>query len=170
MMHCNEVFMRGRALRSFLILASLLAAGAAQAASSCFTQAEIEAADLRVLQQQFNVAALNCRTADPADPTFAERYNRFIKLFSPQLQDNSEILYHHFGRDGRTLDRWMTRVANEAGQGVYKKSDFCQVAWDRLDHMITLNGEQMQAFAVQTAAAGDLAPPCPLKTPKKQAR
>ena len=126
----------------------------------CFTQVEAEAAHLRALQQQFNVAALNCQTTNPEDPTFTERYNRFIRLFSKELQDNSDTLYRHFGKDGRALDRWMTRVANLAGQSVIRNPDFCQVAWDRLEEVAALAPAQLRKYVVLTEAAGDLAPAC----------
>jgi hypothetical protein len=148
--------------RSF-ISAALLYSSVAVAAPSCFTASEVEAAHLRVLQQQFNVAALNCETADPSDPTFSERYNQFIQRFSNELQNNSEILYHHFGKDRTSLDRWMTRVANDAGQKVITNPTFCQQAWDRLDQMIPLAPAAMETYAVTSAVAGDLAPLCPEK-------
>ena len=154
-------------MRSVVVLVFLLAAGSVAAAPSCFTRPEIDAAHLRVLQQQFNVAALNCQTVDPGAPTFSERYNRFVTLFSDQLQRNSETLRRHFARDQGGLDRWITRIANNAGQAVFMKPDFCQVAWDRLDHVITLDGAQMESYAVETAVARDFAPACPEKPAKK---
>jgi hypothetical protein len=119
---------------------------------------------LRVLQQQFTVAALSCQTSNPSDPTFASRYNRFIERFAPQLQDNSEILYHHFGRGSSDLDRWITRIANDAGQKIITTADFCQVAWNRIDLMITLSPAEMQAYAAKTEVAGDFATLCSEQT------
>ena len=154
-------------LRKVMPVMALLASGTCCAApAACFKPAEVEAANLRVLQQQFNVAALNCQTSDP-HATFATRYNQFIKSFEVQLLKNSEILVRHFGKDG-SLDRWMTRVANDAGQSVYKKSDFCQVAWDRLEEINQLTGEQMVAYAGNISVAAEFAPACP-ETLKKAA-
>jgi hypothetical protein len=158
---------RGSSVRVFSgssILAALLCSSVTVAAPSCFTAPEVEAAHLRVLQQQFNVAALNCQTGDPSDPTFSERYNQFIQRFSNELQNNSEILYHHFGKDRSSLDRWMTRVANDAGQKVITNPTYCQQAWDRLDQMIPLAPAAMESYAVTASVAGDLAPLCPEKT------
>jgi hypothetical protein len=155
-------------LRQHLLLAlCLLPCCAAPAAPSCFTPAEVEAADIRVLQQQLNVAALNCQTGDSADPSFAVRYNSFIKQFAKPLQDNAENLRRHFGADKNGLDRWMTRVANQAGQAVITQPDYCQIAWDRLDAMVPLSTEAMEDFAVRSHVAGDLAPACPEKPKKK---
>ena len=154
-------------MRVSLILAGCLAASGVHAAT-CFTPVEVEAADLRVLQQQFNVAALNCQTSDTS-ATFAERYNIFIKLFSRQLQDNSEILYHHFGKDTRALDRWMTQVANTAGQDVYRNPLFCQIAWDRLEVLDRMTPDKMETFVYGLGVAGEMAPVCrdKTKTPAK---
>lgn len=153
-----------RALSLTSILAALfVSTGVAAAPNACFSPAEIEAAHLRVLQQQFNVAALNCQTLDPADPTFSDRYNQFIQRFAPQLQNNSEILYHHFGKDRSSLDHWMTRVANEAGRKVITNPNYCQQAWERLDAMLPLSPPDMESYAITTAVAADLAPSCPAK-------
>ena len=142
------------------VLAAAILSGAVRAAPRCFTPAEAEAAHLRALQQQFTVAALNCRTSDPSDPTFAAQYNKFIERFAAQMRSNGEILFRHFGKGGRELDRWITRIANDAGHRVISQPDFCQQAWDRLDTMITLSVPEMQAYAVKTEAAGDFAPLC----------
>ncbi len=151
--------MRGFTRAAVLALAGL-SAPAPAAIPACFTPAEAEAAHLRVLQQQFTVAALNCQTSDPNDPTFAARYNQFIRQFSVQLQNNSETLYHHFGRGSRELDRWITRIANDAGQKVITAPEFCQQAWDRLELMDGMTPAEMERYAVRTEAAGDFAPVC----------
>jgi len=154
-------------LRASLILAGCLAASGVHAA--CFTPIEVEAANLRVLQQQFNVAALNCQITEPGTASFAELYNRFISLFSNQLQNNSEVLYHHFGKNSRDLDHWMTQVANNAGQDVYRNPQFCQIAWDRLDVLNRMTTDKMETFVYTSGVAGDMAPSCPeqKKTPAK---
>jgi hypothetical protein len=121
-----------------------------------------------VLQQQFNVAALNCQTDDPKGPGFAERYNQFVHQFTKPLQDNAELLQRHFGADRNGLDRWMTRVANQAGQSVMNQPDFCQVAWDRLERMVALEPAAMAKVAVDSGAAASLAPACPEKIPVKK--
>jgi len=166
MMDCRSWAGDGMFLRRcFLLVTFIVAAWVFPVAAkpTCFTPSEAEAAHLRVLQQQFTVAALSCQTLDPADPSFAARYNRFIELFAPQLQNNSETLYHHFGRGNTELDRWITRIANDAGQRVLNSPNFCQEAWNRLDVMITLAPSEMESFAVKSEAASDFAPLCPIK-------
>jgi hypothetical protein len=141
----------------FLLSASL------QAAPACFTPSEAAAANLRVLQQHFNVAALNCQLSDPSVPGFAERYNRFVGQFSAQLQENGAVLSRHFAKDKTGFDRWMTRIANQAGQSVVTKPDFCQLAWDRLERILALPPGEIEAYAVETAVAAEFAPRCPEK-------
>ena len=133
---------------------------AAQAGPACFTKPEVEAAHLRALLQQFNVAALNCQTLDPDDPTFASHYNKFVLLFGAQLSKNSEVLKHHFASDRNGLDHWITRIANDAGSQVINKPDFCQVAWDRLGDMVALEPVDMQVYANRTEAGTTFAPAC----------
>ena len=150
-------------MRKVLISAVLACASigsAAQAGPACFTKGEREAAHLRVLLQQFNVAALNCQTNDPDDPTFASHYNKFVLRFGPQLSRNSELLKHHFAPDHGGLDRWITAIANDAGSQVINIPNFCQQAWDRLADMISLEPAEMESYANRTEAAASFAPAC----------
>ena len=133
----------------------------AQAGPACFSKSELEAAHLRALLQQFNVAALNCQTSDPNDPTFASHYNKFVLRFGTQLSKNSEVLKHHFAADRGGLDHWITQLANDAGSQVINKPDFCQLAWDRLDDMVILEPVDMQLYANRTEAAAPFAAECP---------
>ena len=114
--------------------------------------------------QQFNVAALNCQTLDPNDPTFAQHYNKFILRFGTQLSKNGEVLKHHFASERGGLDRWITQIANDAGSQVINKPDFCQVAWDRLADMIVLEPADMEAYADKTGVGADFATECREKT------
>jgi hypothetical protein len=145
---------------SAALCAAVLSSASALSAPSCFTTPEVEAANLRVLQQQFNVAALNCQTTDP-ELTFRLRYNQFVERFSPQLQKNGEVLSKHFGKGSGELDRWITHIANRASQMVLNNADFCQVNWDRLEETNRLSAEQLEVYAAQTDVAGTAAPACP---------
>jgi len=146
-------------IRSVVIAAAMIGT-TAQAGLACFTKPELEAAHLRALLQQFNVAALNCQTLDPNDPTFAQHYNKFVLRFGPELSKNSEVLKHHFASDRGGLDHWITLIANDAGSQVINKPDFCQVAWDRLGDMIALEPADMLLYANRTEAATSFAPVC----------
>ncbi len=142
------------------VLASAMIGAAAQAGPSCFSKTELEAAHLRVLLQQFNVAALSCQTLDPNDPTFAQHYNKFVLRFGPQLSKNSEVLKHHFAAERGGLDRWITAIANDAGMAVINQPNFCQMAWDRLDDMIILEPADMESYANKTGVAASFTTAC----------
>ncbi len=142
------------------VLAAAMIGTAAQAGNACFSKNEMEAAHLRVLLQQFNVAALSCQTADPNDPTFAQHYNKFVLRFGPQLSKNSEVLKRHFAADHGGLDRWITSIANDAGMAVIKQPNFCQTAWDRLADMNVLEPADMESYANKTGVAADFTSAC----------
>jgi hypothetical protein len=133
------------------IFACLAAAPAG--AAGCFTAAEAPAASFRALQQELNVAALNCRTLDPAVPTFSARYNDFVGKFGNKLKENAQALRAHFTRSGENFDKWMTIVANDAGRRVYAEPDYCQRAWENLDKVLTLEPAQLDGFATELQPA-----------------
>lgn len=135
------------------VLASAVIGTSVQAGPACFNKTELEAAHLRVLMQQFNVAALSCQTMDPNDPTFAQHYNKFVLRFSSQLSKNAEVLKHHFASDHGGLDRWITAVANDSFSQVINMPTYCQVAWDRMAEMIVLEPADMEQYANKTEAA-----------------
>lgn len=122
---------------------------------------------MRVLQQEFNVAALNCRTLDPNDPTFSARYNDFVGKFGVKLQENAEALHHHFSRAGGSFDVWMTKVANDAGQRVFTDANYCQQAWENLDKVLAVEPQDVEAFAVTAGASRAYVPACADPKPKK---
>ena len=146
------------------VLASAMIGTSVQAGPACFTKNELEAAHLRVLLQQFNVAALSCQTLDPNDPTFAQHYNKFILRFGGQLTRNGEVLKHHFASERGGLDRWITQIANDAGSQVINQPNFCQQAWDRLADMIVLEPADMELYANNTGVATSFASECRAST------
>jgi hypothetical protein len=151
-------------MRKLAFAALSLYAGSSLAAPACFSPKDLEAAHLRALYQQFQVATLNCQTdiSDPSAPTFRDRYTQFVDRFNAQMVNNSTVLKAHFGR-AADLDKWITQIANDAGQAVISKPDFCQVNWDRLDAVVWLPKEEIGTYAVQQDAASDRAKPCPEK-------
>jgi hypothetical protein len=139
----------------------------AQAATTaCFTPDEAKAAHFRILQQEFNVAALNCRTLDPNDPSFSGRYNDFIGKFGGKLQENANALRQHFHRAGANFDAWMTRVANDASQRVFIEEGYCQQAWENLDKAMALEPQDVEGFAVTAGAAHSYVVSCDQPKPK----
>ena len=105
-----------------------------------------------MFQQVLNVAALNCRTMDPAALSFQDRYNRFVSQFDGVLKENAAALRRHFAHSG-ALDLWMTKVANDAGQRVYSDPDYCQTALENLDQVVTLEPAAAREFAVTATPA-----------------
>lgn len=144
---------------SAFLLVGLTVAGPAHAIA-CFTPDEAKAAHFRTLQQELNVAALNCRTTDPADPSFVARYNDFVGRFSGKLKENAVALRRHFSRAGDNFDRWMTVVANDAGRRVFTESDYCQRAWDNLEKILVIEPQEVEGFASTAAPAHSLVPVC----------
>ena len=137
---------------SFVATFLVLAAGTANGAS-CFTVDEAKDARFRVFQQMLNVAALNCRTVDPAEQSFQDRYNRFVGRFDGPLKENAVALKHHFAHSGGNLDLWMTKVANDAGQRVFSDPNYCQTALEYLDQVVTLNPGEIREFATAATPA-----------------
>lgn len=130
------------------------------APTACFTPDEAKAAQFRTLQQEFNVAALNCRSIDPNDPSIADRYNVFVGKFGGKMQDNAQALRHHFTRAGGNFDAWMTRVANDAGQRAVTDPDYCQRASDDLDKALQGNADAIDAVAATNSSVRMGVPMC----------
>jgi hypothetical protein len=154
----------------FLCLVSASFVSSAAAGPACFTSDEAKAAHLRIMQQEFNVAALNCRTVDPSDPGFDSRYNAFISKFGSALQANAQALRRHFARAGGNMDVWMTHVANEHGQRVSIDPQFCQEAWDYLDKALVTEVAEVEALATTLTVSSSTVPECSAETatPTKQ--
>ena len=163
----NEWCILLKRLSASVVALCLTSFGAAQAATTaCFTPDEAKAAHFRILQQELNVAALNCQTLDPNDPTFSGRYNDFVGKFGGKLQDNAVALRKHFSRAGANFDMWMTKVANDAGQRVFTDTNFCQQAWENLDKSLALEVEQIEGFAAAAGLSNAFVPDCEKAQPK----
>ncbi len=137
----------------------------ASARSSCFTPDEAQAAHFRTMLQEFNVAALNCQSVDPKDPTpsIHDRYNSFVSKFGPTLQHTAQTVRRHFQRTHGNLDRWVTQVANGDGQTVTTDANYCQHASDTLDKALTLDSAQLESFATTAMAPDPYVEECPAK-------
>ncbi len=118
-----------------------LAQGTKPASSNCPSPV-VEAMHVRLLQTELMVAALQCRNNPAYD--FSSKYNSFVMQFSSPLTQNANVLKDHFrksyGANHMTqLDRYMTRIANDAGQrGTH--ADYCQTMAPMFDQVLSLKG------------------------------
>jgi hypothetical protein len=136
-----------------VVVLCLVGGVAAQAApTACFTSDEAKAAHFRTLQQEFNVAALNCQSVNSDDPSIRTRYDAFIGKVGGKMQDNAHMLRSHFSRAGGNLDVWMTRVANDAGQRAVTDPEFCQRASDQLDKALSVQSQELDEVAATNAS------------------
>jgi hypothetical protein len=107
---------------SFRLLIGGLAAVIAgpAVAQSCLQPAERTAFDLRALQSQLMVVALQCQRDND--------YNAFVRRFQGDLAGAYRTMEGHFGRTGnrRSIDVFITQLANEQSQdGIRAGSHYC---------------------------------------------
>jgi hypothetical protein len=100
----------------------------AEAATVCPTVAEANAERVRVLQTEFMVAALKCRTR--ADLSLPAKYNAFVRQFTPQLVQHSKVLtayfQHRYGTSYRQyMDKYITILANTLSQASDADPAYC---------------------------------------------
>jgi hypothetical protein len=135
----------GRAAVAAAVLGWLVEPALAQttraAASNCLGQV-IEAMHVRLLQTELMVAALQCRAHTDYD--FSSKYNAFVMQFSQPLAQNATVLKDHFrkshGASHMTqLDRYMTRIANDAGQRG-TSAGYCQAMKPMFERVLALKG------------------------------
>jgi len=107
-----------------ILLAGVAAAGIAAAApaqaQSCIRPAEKSAFDVRALQSQLMVAALNCGQED--------QYNQFVTRYRTELGGAYNTINSSFRRAGgqRALDSYITTLANAQSQdGIRQGTRFC---------------------------------------------
>ena len=132
-----------RAVAAAALVACLAQPALAQtkATSNCPSPV-VEAMHVRLLQTELMVAALQCRNNPAFD--FSSKYNNFVMQFSAPLSQNANVLKDHFrknfGANHMTqLDRYMTRIANDAGQrGMH--AGYCQNMAPMFDQVLALKG------------------------------
>ncbi len=97
---------------------------------------EREAINFRLLQTELMVAALSCGRDD-----FKSKYNTFVVRFRPALRHNGRALraifrraYGHNGK--RRLDKYVTRLANEASVRSMENASFCETAGRKLNAVL----------------------------------
>jgi hypothetical protein len=138
-------------------------ASTAEAASRCFDSKTAKAAQLRVLKQVFDVAALSC--PDTRDFPVQTRYNLFISTFQTVFVGNAKVLRAHFGGDSR-LDTWMTDVANVAARRAATQPSYCGQAIGNLQRALAVSPTELESFAVALGPDDELVPVCRIRTAK----
>jgi hypothetical protein len=104
-----------RVLSSVLVASLVLAPTLARA--ECYTEQEWQAAHVRILQTELNVAQLTC--SNVPDHSYDAQYGTFVARFGDRLKAAGTALRAHFrrvygGASEAQLDSFVTRVANEA--------------------------------------------------------
>ncbi len=95
----------------------------------CMTASERTAWQMRVLQTQMMIGALQCRGRHAAGQR--EGYNRFVRRYRPVLKTQAAIFVvfvRHWaeGPRSRRVDREVTRIANQLSLAAGKDPDFCE--------------------------------------------
>ncbi|MBF0391853.1 MAG: heme utilization protein [Alphaproteobacteria bacterium] len=142
------------------VLAGLLLVGAAGAANAaaCYTPTEARAAQLRQLQTELMVAALQCSSRSDLD--LAAHYNTFVRRFGGSLTENAKTLRGHFVRQGGgqgRFDSFITSLANQASMKALNTPEFCDAVKPLFDKTLAQSPSGIEAFAVETVGAGDYA-------------
>ncbi len=106
---------------------SLALTGEAHAAA-CLSAQEAAAEQIRLLQTQMMVGALQCR--GQSDRGQRVIYNQFIKQFGPELIASNDTLIAYFQRVygvgfRRQMDSHVTAMANRISSESYKIRDYC---------------------------------------------
>jgi hypothetical protein len=89
----------------------------ALASAECYTEQEWQAAHVRILQTELNVAQLAC--SNVPEHSHDAQYRTFVARFGDRLKASATELRAHFKRvygsaGEKQLDAFVTRVANEA--------------------------------------------------------
>lgn len=120
-------------------------------ALTCAEPREHSALQMRVLQTEFMIAALSC-------PIRGE-YNRFVERFRGELRLHGKALRGFFtrmhgGASERRLNRFVTRMANEAShRGATYGATFCADAAARFDAVLAMRPAWLVAYAANQPSA-----------------
>jgi hypothetical protein len=115
------------------------------------TTLEKEAVAFRYLQTELMVAALSCGRQE-----YRAKYNTFVIRYRPALKRNGRalraIFKRNYGSAGkRRLDDYVTRLANEASMRSMRRGDFCTLAGNKLDAVLTASRSATQQGLLQRA-------------------
>jgi hypothetical protein len=121
------------------------------AASQPLNTREQAALDVRYLQTELMVAALSCGRAD-----FHQHYNVFVAKFGKSLKSHANVMKTYFSREygaqGTTqLDRYVTRLANEASLRSMQQAAFCQDSSYLFERVTALDPASLDGFSATIA-------------------
>jgi hypothetical protein len=135
-----------------IAIAALFGGGSVSVqAASCPSEQVAQAMQVRLLQNELMVAALQCRAIASYD--YQGKYNAFITQFSSPLTQNANVLKEHFRRSfgashQTQLDRYMTRIANDAGQRGMNPG-YCQQMAPLFEKVLLIKGGDLTSFSKQ---------------------
>lgn len=116
----------------------------ARADSNCVRSSELGTLDVRLMQTELMVAALTCQRKPD--------YNRFVRQFETELVARGKALKALFRRmhgskaDSR-LNRFVTRLANEASLRSIQKTGYCASAARLFQATLQVPPGDLTAFA-----------------------
>ncbi|CCG42622.1 hypothetical protein [Magnetospirillum molischianum] len=129
---------------------------------SCANPEQIQAAQLRQLHNQLQVAALNCRGEDSS---LHAKWGGYVGRFGSTLSDNAQVLRTHF-KSAAAFDRYNTQVTNRESVRVHEVDSYCETRAQIFDQVMTMSPPQLIAFAGQTVGRPDHIPDCATRTTK----
>lgn len=143
-----------RSWRHALIGATAIAAlcGSSQASQAQSLNAREQAAlDVRYLQTELMVAALSCGRTD-----FHQHYNVFVAKFGKSLKQHGAMLKSYFNREygkqgGTQMDRYVTRLANEASLRSMQQTSFCQDSSTLFQRVTNIDTPSLEGFSAAIA-------------------
>ena len=92
--------------------------------SICYTDSELTAFRVRMVQQQLVVGALQCKGPD-GKPYLDDEYAAFVRKFTPELSSNAAELKSLVSRKKANLDVMVTEIANRTAQRPTHDPAFC---------------------------------------------
>ena len=110
-----------------IVASGLLAAtGLSAVASACVTVEELKADQVRFLDMQLRVAALQCRDRGVGFPAL---YNAFVLSHRPSIQASRAPVERYLARATRiNIDNYTTNLANHISFESIKVDNFCEEA------------------------------------------
>ncbi len=136
--------------RSLALGAALALVLAPVAEAACYTPAEWEAAEMRMLQSDLMVAALGC---GDRDGSFAAGYNSFVGKHKTSLVSHSQVLQRYYQRiygsaGTKQFDQFVTQVSNDASErSLQAGAGYCDQARVLLTTVNRIETRELPVFA-----------------------